>query len=81
MNRKVRCIGCKFLSGISQMGYRYCGAMHHADNRIRDVRLVPGHCPINEQIAAENRGVVDNSTQQSKCKIRARYSEYGVGVL
>jgi hypothetical protein len=76
MKRKVGGIDCQYLSGISQMGYRYCGAIKQGDNIIRDVHLAPVHCPINEQIAAGDKEGLQTDTQQLKAEIAAIATEF-----
>lgn len=76
MKHKVRCVGCQYLSGISQMGYRYCGAIKQGDNIIRDVRIVLAHCPINEQISAGAKEGLQTNTQQLQAEIRALVAEF-----
>ena len=40
----MSCIGCKNLSGLSGMGYRYCKKEQHFGH-IQDVRITPVWCP------------------------------------
>lgn len=42
----MKCINCKSLSFLSDMGYRYC-KKEQRFGRIQDVRIAPAWCPKN----------------------------------